>query len=326
MALVTLGFGRTPFGTTPFGDPTGSGGGEPTGPDQGVSDLEEFQYELDGFKFGLGQAIEMEPPFAPGVSSWRTQMSNVPGGGRRFGVDEPEGKTWSFDLFANRQDSIGALVALEDAKRAWRASRIRRTPGAVSVLRYRLGDRTRRVYGRPGRFAETLENRFMSGYAPITATFETADDLHYDDIEVVETMSLLPTAVGGFTAPFVTPISTASTSVKRQGQIVITGDEPTWIKIGFSGPIADAHMQIGPLRAGVTGPMAHDESIVIDPAPWTRTAVRQDGASVSGRLSRDTVMGRMLLEPGAYSAIFTGTDPTGTARATVSWRAARASL
>lgn len=328
MSVETLGFGLAPFGTAPFGDPTVNTPvpGGPTAPSDGLGDLEEFQYELDGFLFGLGRPVEVEPPFTPGVSSWTTQMSDVPGGGRRFGVDTGEAKTWSFNLFTNELDSSGALASLEDGLRAWRAARIRRDSGAVSVLRYRLGNRIRRVYGRPGRWAPVLENRFMSGYAAVTATFETADDLHYDDIEETAELSLLAGAVGGFTFPAVFPLTTAATRTARQGRITITGDEPTWVTVRFSGPVTDPKLQIGEMVAGLRGPVLFDERITIDPRPWARTATREDGASVAGRLSRATVMARMLLEPGSYEAIFTGTDPTGRARATVSWRPARSSI
>jgi hypothetical protein len=336
VATSTLGFGLMPFGQAPFGDPSfdtpspGTGGG-PTAPDQDVADLEDFQYELDGYKFGLGCDLEMEPPFRPGTRSWNSQMSSMPRGGRRFGVDKPQGKTWSFDLFVNRanidmDNTAAALQTLEDGSRAWRASWLRESPGAVSVLRYRLGGRTRRVYGRPANWAEAPENRLMSGFIPVSATFETVDDLHYDDVQQSAPLSLQAATVGGFTAPFTTPIVTSTSRSARQGIIVITGDEPTWVTVRFSGPVDDPLLRIGGLAAGLRGTVSYDEVITIDPSPWALSTTRQDGASAAGRLTRSTVLTRMRLEPGAYEAIFTGSDPTGRARATVSWRAARSSL
>lgn len=334
MATPSLGFGISPFGTSAFGDPVLVAPGsqpEPLEAEKPVNGLLNYQYEIDGHVFGVDRPLAVEPPLTPGVLSWRSQISNVTGGGRRFGVDEAEGATWTFEMFIDQTDEATALAALGRAARTWRAEHLRNTPGAVTSLRYRLGGRTRRVFGRPGRFAASPENRLMSGYIPVTATFECGDELHYADVAEVRTLSLNPASVGGMVTPFVFPLKTQNTRSTRAGTMYIEGDSPTWVTIGFRGPVSDARVVITGangkrLVAGLDGHLAYDDAVTIDPSPWTRAATRLDGTTAADRLSRDTVMTRMRLEPGFYEAVYTGSDQTGLSRAAVSWRAAYASL
>ena len=114
------------------------------------------QFDLGGYTFGGDDDAVMVTPggFDPGVTGWRTQDAENPvRDSVLFGRDRLTPGTWGFSLQTNRLDADGSLAALEAMGGRWRGEAVRTTPGAVMALRYRLGSATRRVYGRPRRWA-----------------------------------------------------------------------------------------------------------------------------------------------------------------------------
>src|SRR5690606_36874626 len=130
------------------------------------------QYELDGYLFGCGQPVDVAR-MNPGPRAVTNQDAPVPGGhGRNVGRDSDDGPEWSFDLTVTGE---GAFDTLEGLREAWQAEGIAQSPGALSVLRYALPGRVRRVYGRPREFVPVDGSVGMGwhfNHLPVVATFQ----------------------------------------------------------------------------------------------------------------------------------------------------------
>lgn len=291
-------------------------------------DLLDFQWELGGAVFGDGCRVAHEADSDPGSYSWRTQTTaNPTGDGKSFGVDLIEPGMWNFKLYTDVDDDKGALEELGRLAKIWRGDDIRRTPGAVMPLRYRLGGRTRRVYGRPRRFSAPLDNRMTSGLIAITSDFEVVSELFFDDIERSLDVGTLPPSTGGFETPFETPLVTEETDVANPYTFTVTGELPTPGVFEFKGPVTDPFLVIDDsIRIQLRGAVASDTTITVDARPWVMSIYRHDGAGVPGMLSRDTRLPRLMLTPGDHVAVFGGTNETGAAQATVRWRGAYPSV
>lgn len=293
-----------------------------------MAELKDHQFEIDGYAFGLGLPVLVtDDGFDPGTVGLRTQDQPYPqGDGASFGEDFYDPPTWAWDLGTDQTDTASALKALSDFSRAWRPEKVRRTPGAVCTLRYRVAGRTRRVYGRPRRLAGAPSNRILGGWLPITADFQCADHLTYDDVEQSSEVQVTPSVAGGLTSPLMSPLSTVTTGADSTGGIVVGGDAPTWAVVTFTGPVSAPSVEIAGWHCGITGSLADGESVTIDPRPWARTALRNDGASMAGRLDRETYLDRMQLPPGSHAVVYRGGAETATSTATVRWRSASFAL
>lgn len=307
-----------------------------------MTELAEKQYELGDIVFGLGALVHVKSDgFNPGSAGINdADEKRAAGDGVRFGKDRKGSATWGFELFTNADpddgdaeaqawDAIGALAA------AWDAEEVRSQAGEVSVLRFRIGGQTRRVYGRPRRFTATPNNLSLSGRIDAVADFATVDHRVYDDSEQTHTIQIAPPLDpdAGFTSPFISPIDTRPPSGPSQGEVVIGGTLPTPIAVTFDGPVASAKLQItidttlpkavrdrysGGWTAALVDPVAFDDPVTLDGKPWVVAATKQSGGGV--RVSpRVTRISKMWLPPGRHEAVFTGVDPTAVATATLRW-------
>lgn len=293
--------------------------------------MRDYEFELDGFTWGpfADVILDGHDAFDTGTVTLRSQDSAfAQGDGVQFGRDFREGQTWSWKLLTNRQTPEEALDTLGTFSALWAADRVRSKPGAVLPLKYRVGGRERRVYGRPGRLAAPPNNRILSGVVPITCDFRCADGLTYDEEPDQATVSLQPAVEGGFGFPLVFPLITAEIVGSREGEIVVGGTAATWPVVTIHGPVINPRVALlnEPWEIGLDYSLAAGESVVIDTHPWARTAVRSDGGSLGGYLTRKTRLSTAQLTPGRHSFVFRGTDETGTARATIAWRNASHSL
>jgi hypothetical protein len=303
------GFGLSEFGTSPFGI---------------VEELADWQLELDGFRFGCGTTIEVTE-MDLGSAETRPQdadLSTVDA--RRFGRDQKRPATWSFVLTIKERDRAAALVTLGGLEAAWDAEASRLRPGAVSELRYRLGDRVRLVYGRPRRFTPVLTN-LVFGRISVVCDFTRVDLLDYDDVEQVVPLTLGASQVGGFPTPWVSPIRSTASAQPRVNQIVVGGSTATWVTVVFDGSFTDPYVRVGGWRTALQRSIAFDETITVDPRPWVQAVTRQDGAHVSG-LSPDSRLSRMRLAPGTYDVELGAAASSGSATARLRWRDAGKSL
>lgn len=294
-----------------------------------MTDLREGQFELDGVMFGLDCPVMVtDDGFTPGRAELITQRQKYDSGdGVRFGRDTYGSATWSFRIFANAEDAPEALAAYAALADAWPGDDVRLTPGRVSTLRYRIGDRTRVVYGRGGRWTPAVDNRLWSGYLAAAADFETVDHLYYDDeVQSVIIPIAAPLSTGGVIPPFIPPFVSTGTNPTRTGEVVVGGNRPTPVWVTVQGPVADP-MIVAPNLwvAQAQDTVYPGDPVTFDARPWARSATRESGGGVA-LSARVTKLSQMLLPPGRHVLSFSGIDPTGTARATVSWRNANSSL
>lgn len=296
-----------------------------------MTDLLNEQWELGDVVFGSGMPIDSEAQSSPGTYTWRTQDDSSPvGDGGRTGIDLIDPGSWNFQLFTNMEDEIGALEELARLALAWRADEVRKESGEVVPLRYRMANRTRRVYGRPRRFEAPLDNRLFGGYVPITCDFKTVSELFYSDEEYVspEVGSLLPTT-GGFTAPIVTPLTTETADVVRPYEFTVGGVMPTpYVLYEFTGPRTDAYLDVdGEYQVILKGTIPLGTTIIVDTRPWRMSIYRQDGGGMGNMLSRRTRLASLpALRPGYHTVSLGGSDPSGLSRARVRWREANPSV
>lgn len=294
-----------------------------------MADLLNNQWELDGVVFGQDAEIDTEAEVTPSTYGLRTQDSPSPvGDATMFGRDLIEPDVWGFKLFTNVEDEQNALRLRSTLAKVWRADDVRKTPGAVKVLRYRMAGRTRRVYGRPRRFDAPLDNRMFSGLIAITCDFKLASELFFDDVEQnIPVRASQSTSSGGFLVPFTVPLTLSSSLTPRATTFTVGGELPTPGIFDFKGPSTDAALEIdGAMRVQLTGTVPVGVTVTVDARPWVMSIYRDDGAGTAGLLNRRTRLPRLLLEPGAHEVTYSAYDPTGASGGAVRWHDAYPSV
>lgn len=282
--------------------------------------LRHGDFDLNGYVIG---GDDSRPVYAvgldTGVADHRGQDEENPSGDDRFfGRDLLSGPTWTFEFRMGSATPEASLAALAGITRCWRSAP--RDTGAESVLRYSVGGRTRRVYGRPRRFSQNPNLVFIMGHIAAAGQFVTKDSLHYGDELQSLTVTLVPGDAGGLVSPLISPLTTVAGGT-RQGIIPdVGGDAPAPLTATFRGPVTNPSVSSRGWVIGLNTSLAYDQSVTVD----TRngTVLRNDGASLGGALTRRTYLPEARLQPGAQEIIYTGTDPTGTSSCTVAWRPA----
>jgi hypothetical protein len=300
-----------------------------------VITLDEHQFEIlpnelstTGVGFGIGLDVSVdEDGWDPGDAERLVQDSvNEQRGTRNFGRDKLTGPTHTFAAHVDQDDVPTAVAALETFRTAWSARDVIDIPGRLSVIRYQLAGRTRRFYGRPRRFAAPPSNRILGGYIPITMTFDTADDLFYEDQASTVTIPFATTSDGGFTFPVTFPAATLP-SGQREGAIVVAGTTPTYPVVRFNGPITNPYLQCGSLwKLQLNMEIASGHYVEIDTRPWRLTVLRDGAYSEAGKLARRTWLKDTVFKPGPQDLSFGGSSAEGTASAIITWRGAYASI
>lgn len=294
-----------------------------------MTDLLDGQFEINGLPFGLDLPVFVtDDGFNPNRAELVTSRTKTASGdGVRMGSDFYGSATWSFKMATDGLSDREALELYASIADVWPDEETRSTPGAVVPLRYRLGGRTRIVYGRGGRFTPAFTQTFWSGVIGVAADFETADHLHYDDEVENKTIQIAaPPGSGGLIVPFIPPFSSAGANPVRNGTITVGGNRPTPVWLVFDGPVTNPKVTCSAgWVAQVTDTVYDNEPVTVDARPWARSATRPDGSSVKVS-PRVTKISKMLLPPGSHSLTFTGVDPTGTSSVTVNWRNAHSSL
>lgn len=285
--------------------------------------LQDYQFELDGYVFGLDCPIFVDAEgFDPGEPQWLDQdQVNPLTGATMMGRDVRGASPWTFAMHVNTETPEDALAELAKIGAKWANGSVGwRETGKVTSLRYCIGGRTRRVYGRPRRFSAKPGNKVMGGYLPPLATFERADSLHYDDAPSSIDMFLMASGpAGGIEFPLAFPmVVETDPTFETPWAVVVGGDAPTGVVITFTGPVTDPKLVIGDFKMGFTGFLPEGSSITVDTRPFS-TTIQRSGAAGSLALTRDTRLTRGVLMPGAYDALFTGTDTSGGARCQVIW-------
>lgn len=286
---------------------------------------DDLSYDLDGYVFGQGTEV-MVLDLEIGSADIATNDAVLPRqDGIRFGRDYRTGRVITFDMIVTTGTGVESLDHLADLENVWLADLTRGTPGAVSILKLTRAGRTRRVYGRPRRFAMASErNRY--GWISAVADFQCVDHLFYSDAELSTTIGMSSPSVGGLVGPLIGPII-AESAGEGVLDLFVGGNQPAWPVIRVNGPIIDPTIEVTEQWAATLNvTLASDQWVVIDPSPWNRTVRRNDGANLAGKFTASSQrLSQMRVPPGRQQFLLRGTDPTGSASMNVFVREAHSS-
>lgn len=283
-----------------------------------MATLQDGDFELDGYVIGDVHPLNVMD-FDPEGPSIRNQDHDSPVGDiRYFGRDQRSGPTWLWEFGASAQERSQAQADAAVAARVWR--RTYPKPGEESVLRFRLGGVTRRVYGRARKFDyKPLDRKHnTAGYIPIDALFDCGDSWIYDDEERIMSATLRASSKGGLKTPLKGNLKSLKGGTRNGAITDIGGDAPAPFTATIHGPVKNPSIAYGDWVIELNTTLAYDQSVTID----TRksTVIRNDGASLAGTLTRASRLNTSRLAPGPANILFSGVDASGTARVEVRWR------
>lgn len=285
--------------------------------------LTDGQYQLDdGPVMGWHTNYVLGPPALAEAELASQDKANPGADGRRFGRDYLAGETITLDIsVSGTRETVHGLH--ETLQAYWRARSIRHVPGEVSVLRYNIGNRPRRVYGRPRKFTPNFDRSYL-GVIVVTATFDTAEPVYYEDVSRAETVELVPPSGGGVTSPVISPVVTLDTGL-GDGVVTIGGTSPTWVVMEIHGPISNPVVEaLNHWSFQLSVSIADGETVTIDPRPWSRGVRSSFGANYAGKFrATDPSLSSLALPPGATEFVLRGNDITGTSWMTAQWYDAR---
>lgn len=279
-----------------------------------------------GVEFGDQLALLINT-FDPSGPELRSNDHAKPfGDGALAGRDYLGSGTWTFELSTNVRDEVGALAKAGALISAWRDPKVRLRPNVTVPLSYQVAGRWRRVYGRPAQITDPVSDvNAKLGVAKLVASFRVLDPNFYDDQPTNVKLTIVPETSGGFVFPLVFPISSRKTSGKRAGLVDNLGDVSSPLIVKFHGPARNPKVVAAAgWEVGISGSLAYDQSVTIDARAGT--AIRNDGASVAGSLTRATQLSKAVIPSGPSELTFTAIDETGTASVDLSWRNSYSSI
>ena len=286
--------------------------------------LADGQFDIDGFTFGGVFDQVLLDSFDPGEAEWLTQDATNPRGGNLvFGRDVLSGPTWGFEGFTNGYDIDDAQLASERLASVWRGSERKKKSGTYQILRYRIGNRTRRVYGRGRKFWSGIDPRSYSGTAPVSMTFQLLSNDHFDDEQREELIPILPLSMGGLKAPLTAPLLSHGLVQSRAGMIEsVGGTKPTPFHLYIRGPVSIPKVYGPGWSFGLNTSVGPGRTVHIS-THGSMIAVEDDlGRNLSGYLGGGTKISEARLRPGSAPIYYEGNDPTNTSWAKVVWRPA----
>lgn len=300
-----------------------------------MTELADGQYELDGLVLGEGTPYRVLKHEDGGVPERRTEdTANSYEDGVTFGRDYLGNTLHTFELSVQTAAGAESWDAVADLLRVWRGDAVRRTPGAVQVLRLkRPGRDTVRAYGRSDKATPTRSRGTGVGLVPVVADFRAVDALYHGDLEQQTIVGIVAGEGGGFAFPMTFPAVSAGETT-TSSSVTNAGDADAWPIVTFaagSGELTRPSFELldsegGTLwriELGIT--LGAGESVTVDTRPWVRTVLRNDGASLPGARTRAcTPPAECGIPPGTWAVRFTGTSSSGTATATVRHRDAYA--
>lgn len=289
-----------------------------------MADLANGQFEIDGVLFGgVWDKVKIQE-VTPPEPSWSTQdTDNQFRPGTLMGQDLLRPGEFIFNMITDAYTMDEAKAAADRLAKAWLKDGSRK-PGAISVLRYRIGDKTRVVYGRGRQFIHQFSQWSLGGTSPIAASFQMSSPFFYDDNEFVVEVGYTPPVTGGLTAPLVAPLSSEGTGETGVGGYIpeVGGSAPTPAIIELHGPTRYAVVQGNGWTVEYDQPIAYDQVVTIDCRHGYTLAYDNFGRICNGNLSWKTNLLNARLTPGPETISYRGYDLTGTSRARVRWRPA----
>jgi len=289
--------------------------------------LAQGQFSVGGVVFGRGCPVEVAD-FLPGSPDATDADTTRPrGDGTVFGIDRHAGPVHTWELnTSGAYTAAECLAAWQDLASVWFDPALRSRPRAVTELRARVyGGEEVIAYGRPRALDPVATQLIRAGVVEFSADFRSVDTSFYATApEQPLVLGLVAPGGGGVTWPVTWPITWGSAPGERRDALTNPGPNPVWPVITISGPVSTPSIGIVGTTVLVTlqTTLAADQSVTIDPRPWAGTVLRSDGASLRGQLSGSR-LSDLRIPTGTHFINFRGTDPTGTARASVSWQRAR---
>lgn len=283
--------------------------------------LTEGETEVNGYVFGPGRDAFIQD-WDPGVATARAGDADNPvGDDRHFGRDYLSGPVHTMEAVVNQYTKLDARRVLREIAGIVNDPN-RLTPGWETVMRICEDGLIRRVYGRPRNF-DPIHNGIAGGATEATFEFHTSDQYYYDDQERAITVQLVPPPEGGLTFPATAPLVFADDG-ENQGTIGdVGGEAPTPFQVlleANGSPLTNPKVYGDNFFLDLRTTIPHDGWVLIDTRK--RTALRENGTSVAGGLTRVSRLSEARLLPGNERLVFSGVNPGGTARATLTWRPA----
>ncbi|MGW2550128.1 hypothetical protein [Streptomyces sp. NPDC001635] len=257
--------------------------------------------------------------------------------GARLGEDYRGQATVTFEIGVDTVDDAPTqlgrhranLDAVSDLLQAWDGEAVRKRMATAAVLRTTQGGRARRFFGRPRKYAPAASPFTKQGYTPVVCTFVCIDSTAYDDVEQLLRVDMAPAPHRGLVGPLKDPLSmTGAGATLVPGEAFLAGTRPTWPVVTFYGPISNPVCElVGGWKLTVNTTLTASQRVTVDPRPWARTVLRNDGASLAGAVNRSSPrLMDLKLPPGRHDFVLRGTDATATSYMTIAWRDAYAYL
>lgn len=288
--------------------------------------MKDGDLELGGYVMGRDWPVFATNLSNSGSKTRDQDQDNPLGDTRIFGRDRQSAPVWAFEFSvaeaAGSLPASGVLESLEALARAWRTALDATIPGQVVPLRYQVGGRVRRVYGRPRNFNFEPSAGIEFGNVIASGEFALKDALSYGDAQTTTELTLRVPPNGYVTLPAVWPLDSVLAGTTRQGVFIMGGSAPAQPDdITFYGPVTDPELEslTGGWKIRWNGTIPYDGFVRIDFRAGT--VQNQSGATAPG-LSRTTYLPDIVLRPGPQDLNFAGDDLTGTARVAVRWRPA----
>lgn len=282
-------------------------------------DLADREWEIRGLPLGRSRDTWVESVDIGEVEVRDHDEDNPVGNTRLFGRNHLSGPTLTFSFWASGAGESGALSALAALRRAWAAPQ---APGELVVLKYRVGGRTRRVYGQPRKFKPEPNVTLQSGHVRAQGEFVTKDPFFYDDdLSTSGRLTLIHSSTGGVRLPQRLPYRSIP-SGERQGIVRLGGDAPSTTELTVHGPVSDPVVTLGGHAFRFTGTLLWDQSVTLDGRSMEISY--HGGANLY--LSRKSYLSNLTLPPGESEIVYEGKDQSGTSWAEATWRDAHQSF
>lgn len=288
-----------------------------------------MRFETGGVVLDAQRGPIVVTDFDPGERTLRTddvEIRDRAGGIPRRDVEGIS--LWQFSILTEDDDAATALEHAARVMAAWRPPEAL-LPGVLVPMVYELAGRRRIVYGRPGAITPP-DGRFVDqGEAELAATWRVLDPLAYsaDDGEdgsgQVE-IGIVPASSAGLVFPATPPFVWRSSGEPQSRWAEVGGEAATPLVVTIRGPVTRPWIRVGAVLIELQGSLAYDEQVTIDAR--RRLVSYADGRPAAGLLSPRSRLADLRLAPGRHEITFGGTDETGTATATIAWRAAWRSI
>ncbi|MFD5878498.1 phage distal tail protein [Streptomyces yangpuensis] len=289
--------------------------------------LKDHQHELGGVLVGTGTPVVIADIEGLGRVDVRTGDVDPPhADGVWLGADYYTGRTVRIDAaIKTPADQAAALDTLAALQRVHDDPRLRLTGGATTDLRMKFPGRPVRVLKGRLRKLEPQLSALVHGWVPLDLEFLAADPLFYSDDIQQASIPLVTISTGGFTAPVIAPIVVnPGPDTRRPGWVTVDGKAPAWPVLRILGPCANpaiTHVESG-RTLQLNSVIDAGDWIEIDTRPTWRSVLRKNGGSAAGDLSARSRIDLFTLPPGRNELRWSATDPTNTARLTVTWQPA----